>query len=64
MRAAPATFRAPLGERWRRRAAAIRAAEGRRMRVFACSWSDVLHEAADGRRADAWEVIRRSPQFD
>jgi protein gp37 len=30
-------------------------------RIFTCSWSDFFHEAADGWRADAWDVIRRTP---
>jgi protein gp37 len=63
VRAAPATFNAPLSPRWRRRAAAILTAEGRPMRVFTCSWSDFLHEDADRWRADAWEIIRRCPQY-
>jgi protein gp37 len=34
------------------------------MRVFTCSWSDFFHEAADEWRADAWDVIRRCPEYD
>lgn len=30
--------------------------------IFTCSWSDFFLEAADGDRADAWEVIRNTPQ--
>jgi protein gp37 len=28
--------------------------------VFTCSWSDFFHPAADGWRADAWDVIRET----
>jgi len=62
--AAPATFNAPLSRKWRRLAAEIEAREGRRMRVFTCSWSDFFHEAADSWRDMAWEVIRRCPEYD
>lgn len=31
-------------------------------RIFTCSWSDWFHEAADPWRAEAWEIIRRTPQ--
>jgi protein gp37 len=64
VRAAPATFGAPLSPRWRRRAAEIQAAEGRRMRVFTCSWSDFFHEDADAWRADAWDLVRATPWID
>lgn len=30
--------------------------------VFACSWGDFFHPAADAWRPDAWDVIRRCPQ--
>ncbi len=30
--------------------------------IFTCSWSDFFHEAADPWRAEAWEIIRRTPQ--
>lgn len=30
--------------------------------IFTCSWSDWFHEAADGWRDEAWDVIRRTPQ--
>jgi protein gp37 len=30
--------------------------------IFTCSWSDFFHEAADGWRGEAWEIIRRTPQ--
>lgn len=48
-RAAPATFRAPL--RWK---------EPRR--IFTCSWSDFFIAEADPWRAEAWEIIRQTPQ--
>jgi protein gp37 len=50
VRAAPATFGAPL--RWR----------GPR-RVFTCSWSDFFIEEADPWRPEAWEIIRRTPSL-
>lgn len=31
-------------------------------KIFACSWSDWFHPAADAWRAEAWEIIRRTPQ--
>ena len=31
-------------------------------RVFTCSWSDWFHEAADPWRAEAWDIIRRTPR--
>jgi protein gp37 len=49
VRAAPATFRAPL--KWK----APRF-------VFTCSWSDWFHEDADAWRPEAWEIIRQTPQ--
>lgn len=30
-------------------------------RIFTCSWSDFFHKDADPWRADAWDVIRRTP---
>lgn len=30
-------------------------------RIFTCSWSDFFHADADEWRADAWDVIRRTP---
>lgn len=45
---AKTTFEAPL--RW----AAPK-------RIFTCSWSDFFIEEADAWRADAWEIIRRTP---
>lgn len=32
-------------------------------RVFTCSWSDFFHEAADGWRDEAWNIIRRTPHL-
>jgi len=32
-------------------------------KVFVCSWSDFLHEAADKWRPDAWEIIRQRPDL-
>lgn len=29
--------------------------------IFTCSWSDFFHPDADAWRADAWDVIRRTP---
>jgi protein gp37 len=48
-RTAPATFNSPL--RWQ---------EPRR--IFTCSWSDFFHADADPWRADAWDIIKRTPQ--
>jgi len=48
-RTSDATFYAPL--HWRDP-----------MRIFTCSWSDFFIEEADEWRADAWDVIRRTPQ--
>lgn len=31
-------------------------------RIFTCSWSDFFHEAADPWRAEAWDIIQRTPQ--
>ena len=30
--------------------------------IFACSWGDFFHPAADAWRPDAWDVVRRCPQ--
>lgn len=49
VRAAPATFNAPL--KW---------SEPRL--IFTCSWSDWFHTDADEWRDEAWDVIRRCPQ--
>lgn len=50
VRSQPATFRGPL--KWKEPA-----------RVFTCSWSDFFIEEADEWRADAWEIIRRTPHL-
>lgn len=50
VRAATGTFNAPL--RWREPA-----------RVFTCSWSDFFIAEADAWRAEAWEIIRRTPHL-
>lgn len=31
--------------------------------VFTCSWSDWFHESADAWRAEAWDIIRRTPHL-
>ena len=49
-RSAPATFNAPL--KWNDPA-----------RVFTCSWSDWFVEEADPWRAEAWDIIRRTPHL-
>ncbi len=51
------TFRAPLS--W------ARAARRRQARqcVFTCSWSDFFIEDADAWRAEAWEIIRQTPEL-
>jgi protein gp37 len=64
VRASRPVFNAPLSPKWRRRARAIAEAEGRRMRVFTCSWSDFFHEDADPWRDDAWDIIRSCPEYD
>lgn len=52
-------FNDPL--RWHRRPEKYGAFDG--MRIFTCSWSDFFIEAADQWRAEAWEVIRQTPNF-
>ena len=42
---------------------AIAAEEGKPALVFTCSLSDWFHEGADAWRAEAWEVVRRSPHL-
>jgi hypothetical protein len=49
VRAAPATFNAPL--KW----------DSPEL-IFTCSWSDWFHVAADPWRDEAWDIIRRTPQ--
>lgn len=50
VRSSPATFRRPLSKSWATPA-----------KVFTCSWSDFFIEEADPWRAEAWDVIRRTP---
>jgi len=54
VRSAPGTFNGPLAKHrdgsWKWPAGSS---------VFACSWSDFFHEAADPWRDDAWRLIRR-----
>lgn len=50
VRSRPATFNKPLS--WKDPAL-----------VFTCSWSDWFHEAADAWRADAWDIVRRTPHL-
>ncbi len=33
------------------------------MKIFTCSWSDFFIEEADGWRDEAWEIIRKTPEF-
>lgn len=62
VRAAPATFLAPLrSRRWLDERDRVLTETGRHL-VFTCSWSDWFHPEADGWRDDAWEVIRDTPQ--
>jgi len=49
LRTAPATFEAAL--KWKES-----------KRIFTCSWSDFFIEEADEWRADAWDIIRKTPQ--
>src|SRR5215210_1625773 len=56
VRAADATFYAPLRARhWRRLAPGSR--------VFTCSWSDWFHEHADPWQDEAWDIIRQRPDL-
>ena len=50
VRAAPATFNAPL--KWKEPKL-----------VFTCSWSDFFHEDADQWRPAAWDIIRTTPHL-
>lgn len=52
VRSKPPTFRKPLSKQWREHPG----------RVFTCSWSDFFHRAADAWRADAWDIIRDTPE--
>jgi len=37
--------------------------EGETRRIFTCSWSDFFIEEADPWRAEAWEIIRKTPHL-
>ncbi|MDE8535531.1 DUF5131 family protein [Staphylococcus aureus] len=54
VRSKPGTFNAPLN--WARKLKPG-------TKVFPCSWSDWFIAQADEWRAEAWEIIRRTPQF-
>ncbi|HXS32267.1 MAG TPA: phage Gp37/Gp68 family protein [Solirubrobacterales bacterium] len=65
VRAADPTFMAPARSRkWQEQRLAIEVDEGRRMRVFTCSWSDFFHPDADEWRDEAWALIAACPQYD
>lgn len=51
-RSKPGTFQAPLA--WAKKGPAM---------VFTCSWSDFFIEQADEWRAEAWEIIRQTPNL-
>lgn len=55
-RTSPATFNSPL--KWAKRPDVYTM-----KRVFTCSWSDFFIEEADPWRDEAWDIIRRTPQF-
>ena len=57
VRSSDATFNAPL--KWARNPEKY----GHIKRVFVCSWSDFFIEEADPWRAEAWEIMRKTPQF-
>lgn len=62
VRAADATFYAPLRKAsWKRERKAALAEHGRHF-VFTCSWSDWFHPAADDWRDEAWQIIRETPE--
>src|SRR5687768_11465511 len=62
VRCSDGTFYAPLRSRkWAETRDRFLADVGYHL-VFVCSWSDFFHEKADPWRADAWDVIRRTPQ--
>jgi protein gp37 len=52
VRSKPHTFNAPLSKKWATPA-----------KVFVCSWSDFFIFEADQWRAEAWEIIRKSPHL-
>ena len=51
------TFNDPV--KWQEEAAE----EGKVFKVFTSSWSDFFHPAADEWRAEAWNIIRRTPNL-
>ena len=57
VRSSDATFNAPL--KWAKNSEKY----GHIKRVFVCSWSDFFIEEADPWRADAWDIMRKTPQF-
>lgn len=57
VRAAPKTFLSP--HTWNTK----QSAAFRRELVFTCSWSDFFIEDADAWRADAWDIIRNTPNL-
>lgn len=62
VRCTPSTFEAPLRSRkWAQTRDRFLAELGYHL-VFVCSWSDFFHEKADPWRAEAWDVIRQTPQ--
>jgi protein gp37 len=62
VRCSDGTFYAPLRSRkWAETRERFLADFGYHL-VFVCSWSDFFHEKADPWRADAWDVIRQTPQ--
>ncbi len=52
------TFGAPLV--WAKKS---RRRSGERMKVFTCSWSDFFIEEAGPWRAEAWDIIRQTPEL-
>jgi protein gp37 len=58
VRTSPAKWKQP--EKWNEQAAR----EGRRFRVFTSSWTDFFHADADPWRAEAWHIIRETPNLD
>src|ERR1051325_11572731 len=34
-----------------------------KLKIFTCSWSDFFIEEADEWRPEAWEIIRKTPEF-
>lgn len=64
LRAAPATFNAPL--KWERKRDPRTnggVTPDAPHRVFTCSWSDFFHPDADVWRPEAWQIIRDTPHL-